>query len=69
MNGFIFYGSLQTWPTSESEAGTSTVSVPYSQHLGHEGMETAFLDSSWEAGTLLEEADGSNNCPGPRKVP
>lgn len=45
------------------------VSVPYSQHLGQEGMETAFLDSSGAAGTLLEEADGSNKCPGPKKGP
>lgn len=32
-------------------------------------METAFLDSSGAAGTLLEEADGSNKCPGPKKGP
>lgn len=39
------------------------------QEPAHEGMKAAFLDSSWDAGTLLGEADGSHNRPGPRKGP
>lgn len=42
MNALVSYGSFQTWPSSASGAGTITVSVPYLQHLGQEGMETAF---------------------------
>lgn len=58
MNEWIgFLGSLQTWPSSASGAGTSTISVPNPRYLGQGGMETAFLDSTGAVGTLLEEAD------------
>lgn len=69
MSGWVSYGSLQTQASSASGAGTNTAPVPSSQHLGQEGMETAFLDASGTAGTLLEEANESNNFPGPKKGP
>lgn len=68
MDGLVSCGCLQTRPSSASGAGISAVSVPYLQHLGQEGVETAFFNS-WAARTLLEEADRSNNCPDPRKGP
>lgn len=66
-NGLVSCGSLQAWPSSASEAGTSTISGPYPQLLGQGGMEAAFLDPAGTAGTILEEAIRSNNHPGSRK--
>lgn len=62
MDGLVSCGSLQTWPSSASGAGT-TASVPYLQRLGEGRMEAALLDSSEAAGTVLEEANRSDNRP------
>lgn len=70
MNGLVSCGSLQTWPSSPSGAGTSTISAPNLQHLGEAGgVEAAFLDSTEAAGTVLEDTNKSNNRPRPRKGP
>jgi len=67
MNGLVSCGSRQAWPSSASEAGTSTISGPYPQLLGQRGTEAAFLDPAGAAGAVLEEANRSNDRPGSGK--
>lgn len=48
-------------------SSTSAVSRPYLQLSGQGGMEAAFLDPTGAAGTVLEEANRSDDRPGPEK--
>lgn len=62
MDGLVSCGCLQTRPSSASGAGISAVSVPYLQHLGQEGMETAFFNSSGLPGPFLKRQTGHSTA-------
>lgn len=68
-NGLVSCGSLQTWPSSASGAGASTVSGPYPQLFGQGGMEAACctplgpLEPFWKRQTEQTTALGPGKGP------